>query len=160
MTFSHAFCIFSPRAQFLAQLFSTQKRVNRTKTDFATIQRKLQSTAKWDLDSRRRDLEGGEALSGCMEICERSYTKSTFILKAGFRGFPESADNSEFSAERLSEKAKTISLSTWQPSEFKPESADSLAFRMYVRAPMVLTRPSKINVAPWNFLIDRLMTKR
>ena len=29
-------CLFSPQAQFLVQLFSTQKRVNRNKTDFAT----------------------------------------------------------------------------------------------------------------------------
>ena len=36
------FVIFSPRAQFFAKFFSTQKRVNRTKTDFATKQRKLQ----------------------------------------------------------------------------------------------------------------------
>ena len=36
------FVIFPPRAQFFAKFFSTQKRVNRTKTDFATKQRKLQ----------------------------------------------------------------------------------------------------------------------
>ena len=36
------FIIFSPRVQFLAQFFSTQKRVNCTKTDFATKQRNLQ----------------------------------------------------------------------------------------------------------------------
>ena len=34
-------CLFSPQAQFLVQLFSTQKRVNRNKTDFATKQRKV-----------------------------------------------------------------------------------------------------------------------
>ena len=33
------FVIFSPPIQFLAQFFSTQKRVNRDKTDFATKQR-------------------------------------------------------------------------------------------------------------------------
>ena len=38
------FVILSPRAQFLAKFFSTQKRVNCTKTDFATKQRKLQKT--------------------------------------------------------------------------------------------------------------------
>ena len=38
------FVIFSPRAQFLARFFSTQKRVNHTKTDFATKQRKSQET--------------------------------------------------------------------------------------------------------------------
>jgi len=36
------FVIFSPRVQFLAQFFSTQNHVNRTKTDFATKQRNLQ----------------------------------------------------------------------------------------------------------------------
>ena len=40
------FVIFSPRAQFLAQFFSTQKRVNRDKTDFATKQRKWQKSYK------------------------------------------------------------------------------------------------------------------
>ena len=49
------FVIFSPRAQFLAQFFSTQKRVNRDKTDFATKQRKLQkrsdfATKQWKCD--------------------------------------------------------------------------------------------------------------
>ena len=37
------FVLFSPRAQFFAQFFSTQKRVNRDKTDFATKQRKSQN---------------------------------------------------------------------------------------------------------------------
>ena len=41
------FVIFSPRAQFLAKFFSTQNRVNRTKTDFATKQRKLQKKLIW-----------------------------------------------------------------------------------------------------------------
>ena len=41
-------CLFSPQAQFLVQLFSTQKRVNRDKTDFATKQRKLrQNSVMW-----------------------------------------------------------------------------------------------------------------
>ena len=35
------FVLFSPQAQFFAHFFSTQKRVNRDKTDFATKQRKL-----------------------------------------------------------------------------------------------------------------------
>ena len=35
------FVFFSPQAQSLVQFFSTQKRVNRDKTDFATKQRKL-----------------------------------------------------------------------------------------------------------------------
>ena len=35
------FVFFSPQAQFLVQFFSTQKSVNRNKTDFATKQRKL-----------------------------------------------------------------------------------------------------------------------
>ena len=35
------FVIFSPGAQFLAQFISTLKRVNHTKTDFATEQRKM-----------------------------------------------------------------------------------------------------------------------
>ena len=35
------FVFFPPQAQFLAQLFSTQKCVNRDKTDIATKQRKL-----------------------------------------------------------------------------------------------------------------------
>ena len=38
------FVIFPPRVQFLAQFFSTQKRVNCTKKDFATKQRNLQNT--------------------------------------------------------------------------------------------------------------------
>ena len=37
------FVLFSPQAQFLAKFFSTQKRVNRNKTDFATKQRKSQN---------------------------------------------------------------------------------------------------------------------
>ena len=37
------FVLFSPQAQFLAKFFSTQKRVNRDKTDFATKQRKSQN---------------------------------------------------------------------------------------------------------------------
>ena len=37
------FVIFSPRIQFLAQFFSTQKHVNRDKADFATKQRKSQN---------------------------------------------------------------------------------------------------------------------
>merc|ERR1719305_1647773 len=41
------FVIFSPRAQFLAKFFSTQNRVNRTKTGFATKQRKLQKKLIW-----------------------------------------------------------------------------------------------------------------
>ena len=35
------FVFFSPQAQLLVKFFSTQKRVNRDKTDFATKQRKL-----------------------------------------------------------------------------------------------------------------------
>ena len=34
------FVLFSPRTKFLVQFFSTPKRVNRDKTDFATKQRK------------------------------------------------------------------------------------------------------------------------
>ena len=40
--------LFSPQAQFLVQFFSTQKRVNHDKTDFATKQRKLrQNSVMW-----------------------------------------------------------------------------------------------------------------
>ena len=38
------FVLFSPHTQFLVKIFSTQKRVNRNKTDFTTKQRKLRQT--------------------------------------------------------------------------------------------------------------------
>ena len=43
MTIPHIF-IFSPQAQFLNRFFSTEKRVNRDKINFAAIQRKWQQS--------------------------------------------------------------------------------------------------------------------
>ena len=40
-------CHFFSTGTILAKFFSTQKRVNRTKTDFATKQRKLQKQLIW-----------------------------------------------------------------------------------------------------------------
>ena len=67
-------CLFSPQAQFLVQLFSTQKRVNRNKTDFATKQRKLR---------QNRFCNKKMLVCSCGEVCH----VETFLHMTDFSTF-------------------------------------------------------------------------
>ena len=65
---------FSPQAQFLVQLFSTQKRVNRDKTDFATKQHKLR---------QNRYCNKRMVVCSCGEVCH----VETFLHMTDFSTF-------------------------------------------------------------------------
>ena len=73
-------CLFSPQAQLLVQLFSTQKRVNCDKPDFATKQRKLRQnrfcnqktlvTTNWcDNVTLRNHISLSQITLLCCKIC-------------------------------------------------------------------------------------------